>query len=127
MANGGMGNLKGVAEVRANERGVVQVYHSVVAGSTGAITSESSGTGVDFAAGSSGIYVVTMDHPYCSLLGVQMTPVGASSGQFLEVSTAWSQSAKTLSLRVLNDAASAENLIDGQTYLFTFTFRNTTV
>jgi hypothetical protein len=124
MANGGIVNLKGRGERRDNKAGLVSVFHQVTFTTNSDVSSQSSGTGVSFADGASGVNVVTFDHPYKELWGVRVTPVGSSGGQMFEVSTDWAQSTKTLSLRCLGDAGSAEDWA-AITYRFEFIFKTT--
>lgn len=83
-----MSTRKGIGTVASNIKGLVAVCHRVTFGASSAVSSQSSGTGVTFAANATGVFDVTLSDKWDDLVGISATQMGGSlGGGTWEVST----------------------------------------
>jgi len=66
---------------KSTRRETVTIWHKLVLGSTGAITTQSQKNGVSAARTNTGLYKFTFNTQYAELLEVTVTPVAASYAQ----------------------------------------------
>lgn len=118
---------KGNSEERSNLFGVVKTYHRVTFGASSAVSSQSSGTGVSFANGSTGVFTVTLTPTWQDFCGLNVTQVGGTlDGGTWEVST--DLSGNTIGLTHLDqDGTPAAGHPAAAAYIFEFTFQNKNV
>jgi hypothetical protein len=120
-----MPSSTGDASPKSNRIGVVELDGVITFGSD-SVTAQTS-KGFTVARTGAGIYSVTFDHPYPTLLNFQATQFksGAASGFTWEIRT--ELAAGVLVIHSLNTAGAVAASVTGEKAYFAFRVRNTTV